>query len=53
MRWFTTLVSRLLPLADRESAIGDVAEHYERTMARHGRLRATTSSADTWCTCWA
>ena len=45
MRRLTTLVARLLPRRDRESAIGDLTEDYARTRARHGRLRASTSSA--------
>jgi hypothetical protein len=45
MRWFTTLVARLLPPPDRDGAIGDLAEDHARTLARHGRLRATMSSA--------
>jgi predicted permease len=43
IRWLTTLVARLLPPSDRESAIGDLAEDHARTRARHGRLRATLS----------
>ena len=45
MRLLTALVARLLPLPDRDGAIGDLAEDYARTLARHGRLRATISSA--------
>ena len=43
-RWLTTLVARLLPDSDRDGAIGDLAEDYARTLARHGRFRATISS---------
>jgi len=43
MRWLTSLVARLLPPPDRESAIGDLAEDHARTRARRGRLRATLS----------
>jgi predicted permease len=44
-RWLAAVVVRLLPLADRESALGDLAENHARMLARDGPLRATASSA--------